>query len=162
MAERYQPQSEFLRAVVAEQCRLSGDEFADANLRLLIEMMRDQDPSNRDWATFLLAQQDLDGSEIRDALLEATSDSFENVRAEAIWGLARRDPELALPFVRSALSADTAQMPVFEAAILCADPSLIGDLREWTEPSENSFLDKIALDALTACEEAASQRRTDA
>jgi hypothetical protein len=103
----------------------------------------------------------LDNSAIRDAFLRAVNDSFENVRAEAIWGLARRDPELAPPFIRSALSADTAQIPVFEAAVLCAHPSLIDDLRVWAEPSEDRFLDKIALEALTACEAAASRHKTN-
>lgn len=64
--ERYQPPSDFLRGIVADNVPLSGSEFGEANLRLLIEMMRDEDRANRDWATFLLAQQEeIDTPEVR-------------------------------------------------------------------------------------------------
>jgi hypothetical protein len=45
---------------------------------------------------------------VRDALLYAARDTDEDVRAEAISGLAQRDAKLALSFVQDALDAETA------------------------------------------------------
>lgn len=153
MCERYQPESEFLKAVIAEQAPLSGGEFGEANLRRLIDMTRDEDRANRDWATFLLAQEDTDTIAVRDALLRAAQDHDDAVRAEAVFGLAKRDRDLALPLVQEALRADAVSAPVLHAAALCAHPSLIEDLRIWAAPSDNPFLDKLAAKALTACEQ---------
>ncbi|WP_346908693.1 HEAT repeat domain-containing protein [uncultured Roseibium sp.] len=152
MSERYEPKSDFLRAVIAEEAPLSGGELAEANLRLLVKMTSDPDLSNRDWATFLLAQEDTDTDAIRTALIRASEDENEFVRAEAVLGLAKRDPSLALPLVQKALKADSVVFAMFQAAEYCAHPSLIEDLRRWTEPSGEPFLDSRATDALTACE----------
>ena len=155
MTERYEPASDFLKAVVAEQVPLSGSGFADANMRQLIALMRDADVSNRDWATMLLASQEADTPEIREALLSATNDENDVVRAEALVGIAQRDRALALPLVIKALSGELASMPVFEAAALVADPALVEVLRPWTEPSENEWLDQLAREALAVCEKGA-------
>ncbi len=114
-------------------------------------MTRDQDLSNRDWATLLLAQQDIDTPEVREALLIAAHDEHGEVRAEALSGLAQRDKALALPLVIAELSGERACMPLFEAAETIADPSLVPYLTPWTEPSDNAFLDNLALEALAAC-----------
>lgn len=152
MSDRYEPTSEFLKAVAANNIPLSGSALADANLRRLIQMMSDEDRTNRDWATFLLALEEIDTPDVRDALVQAASDEDDYVRAEAVHGLARRDPAVALPFVQAELRADSVAVAVFEAAALCAHPSLIDDLRELAEPSDSSCLDKLAADALAACE----------
>ena len=155
MTERYEPASDFLKAVAAEQVPLAGSAFADANMRRLIALTRDDDLSNRDWATMLLASEEADTTEIRDALLSAANDENDVVRAEALVGIARRDPRLALPLVCKALSGERAGMPLFEAAILVADPALVDALRPWTEPSNDEWLDQLARDALAACEKSA-------
>lgn len=152
MSNRYEPVSDFLKAVIAEELTLSGSAFADANLRQLIALTRDKDLSNRDWATMLLASEELDTPEIRDALLTAAHDESDIVRAEALAGLAQRDRRLALPFVLEALSKDYVSMPVFEAAAMVADPTLVEALRPWIEPSNDEWLDQLARDALVACE----------
>jgi hypothetical protein len=152
MSESYEPASDFLKMVAAEDIPLSGSMLAETNLRRLIAMTRDADPANRDWATMLLAQEDIDTDEVRQALLDAAHDEEGVVRAEVLLGLARRDTALALPFVRKALSAPDAYMAVFEAAELIADASLIDHLRPWTLPSDHEWLDKCAQDALAACE----------
>jgi hypothetical protein len=82
----------------------------------------------------------------------ALRDENDVVRAEALLGLARRDPVLAIPFALEALSNEQACMAVFEAAELIADPALADALLPWTEPSDNEWLDKLARDALAACE----------
>ncbi|WP_310534449.1 HEAT repeat domain-containing protein [Novosphingobium sp.] len=152
MNERYEPKSDFLRAFIADEIPLTGSALAEANLRKLVSMTRDDDRSNRDWATMLLAQEAIDTSEVRTALLAAANDEDDVVRAEAMLGLAMRDKNLALPFVLRALLGDFACMAVFEAAELLADPALVEPLRSWTEPSENNFLDRLARNALIACE----------
>lgn len=156
MTERYEPASDFLKAVIAEEAPLSGSPLADANMRRLIALTRDCDLSNRDWATMLLASEEADTPEIREALLSAPEDENDIVRAEALVGIARRDRHLALPLVLEALSADQVSMPVFEAAALVADPALIDALRPWTEPSDEKWLDVLARTALAACEGSAS------
>lgn len=152
MLERYEPASDFLKAIIAEEVPLSGSVFADANLGRLISLTQDQDLSNRDWATMILASEEMDTPLVRDALLAALGDKSDVVRAEALLGLARRDPILALPFALKALSSEQASMAVFEAAELIASPALADALRPWAEPSDNNFLDKYASDALAACE----------
>lgn len=146
------PPSDFLKAVIDENVPLVGSDYASANLRRLIEMTRDEDVANRDWATLLLSQQDLDTPEVREALLHAAEDENDAVRAEAILGLAQRDKAVALPLLQKELSRKSVAMPIFEAAALVADSSLVEDLREFAAPSGDDFLDRWALDALKACE----------
>lgn len=156
MTERYEPASDFLKAVIADEIPLSGSSYAEANMRQLIALTRDPDLSNRDWATMLLASEDADTPEIRAALLVAANDENGVVRGEALEGLARRDRKLALPLAMKALSEDQASMAVFEAAALIADPALVEALRRWTEDSENAWLDGLARNALEACERGSS------
>lgn len=152
MTERYEPASDFLKSVIAEEVPLSGSAFADANMRQLIAMTRDLDLSNRDWATMLLASEEADTPEIREALLSAAHDENDVVRAEALAGIAQRDRGLALPLALKALSGERVTMAVFEAAALIADPALVEVLRPWTQPSSDGWLDRLAIDALEACE----------
>jgi hypothetical protein len=156
MIKRYEPVSDFLKAVAAEEVPLSGTAFADANMQQLIAMTKDGDVSNRDWATMLLASMEVDTPEIRDALLSAANDENDFVRAEALVGIAQRDRGLALPLVLKALSGESAAMPVFDAAALVADPALVDALKRWTEPSKDAWLDQLAREALAACEKSAS------
>jgi hypothetical protein len=157
MTAPYQPTSDFLTAIVSGDVSLAGDEFADANLQRLIDLTRDNDLSNRDWATMLLAQQDADTIAIRSALCAAADDEDDVVRAEAICGLAARAPDVALPLVARELAGETACMALFEAAKILAHPSLIDILRIWAEPSECTMLDEAAAHALHACELAAQR-----
>ena len=125
MVEQYEPASDFLKAIIAEEAPLSGSPLAEENMRQLIAMTRDYDVSNRDWATMILSMEEADTPAIRQALLSAAADAIEIVRAEALVGIARRDRKLALPLVLEALSSEWARMPVFEAAALVADPALV-------------------------------------
>ena len=152
MPGRYEPPSAFLRAIIDEDAPLVGSDFAAANLRRLTEMTRDGDVANRDWATLLLAQQDLDTPEVRDALLRAAEDESDAVRAEAVLGVAQRDKALALPLLRRELARKSVSMPILDAAALVADPSLVDDLRAFAHPSGDDIIDRLALTALKACE----------
>jgi len=68
----------------------------------LIALSGDVDTDARDWATFALgALSDEDTLAIRDALLARLNDSDDDVREEAIAGLAqRRDERVVLPLLR--------------------------------------------------------------
>jgi hypothetical protein len=158
MDELYQPPSDFLRAVADEQVPLSGSAFAEENFRRLLNMMTDKERGNRDWATLLVAQHELDTDAVRNALIGAAQDDDQAVRAEAILGLAQRDPKVALPFLKIALSEQNVMPPVFEAAALVADASLVDDLRQFSAPSGDTYLDQLATDALAACEREAAAK----
>jgi hypothetical protein len=152
MTERYEPPSEFLKALIDDDAPLFGGEHAAANLRRLVVLTRDEHPANRDWATILLAQQEIDTPQVRDALLGAADDENQYVRAEAILGLAQRDKMLALPLLQRELSGGVVPLPLFEAAAIVAHPSLAADLRAFADPSGDDFLDGLAIEALRACE----------
>lgn len=151
MSASYEPVSDFLKAVIAEEIPLTGSAYADANLRHLIVLTQDCDKSNRDWATMLLSQEDVDTPETRKALLRAADDLDPDVRAEALVGIARRDRALALPLVLAALQGDHVSCPTFEAAGMVADATLVEPLEQWTYPSGNAMLDDVIQDALKAC-----------
>jgi hypothetical protein len=152
MTDRHAPSSDFLKAVVADDLPLSTEGDGAANLDRLIALTRDPDRANRDWATFLLASEDVDDAAVRQALLDAAQDGDATIRAEAIFGLTRRDRELALPLVRKALEENVVHYPIFEAAALLADPSLVESLSGFTGPSDEPHLDQCASGALSACE----------
>lgn len=80
----YLPASDFLWMVANDEISLVGSGFADRNLQLLIALMSDDDVSNRDWATMLLAGKDIDTAEVPEALIAATDDSDMSVRREAL------------------------------------------------------------------------------
>lgn len=157
MSERYEPPSEFLKMIVADEVPIGTTGFASENLSRLIDMTRDQDPANRDWATMLLAQQKIDTEAVRSALLQAVRDDNDAVRAEALLGLAKRDPTLALPYAQQALAAESASMPVFEAVEIIASPALIPALQPWLDESENDYIDDWARLAMQACVRGASK-----
>jgi hypothetical protein len=152
MRPGYEPDSEFLKAVLAESISLSEGDCADKNLRQLISIMQTGTTADRDWAAFLLGQTDIDTIEVREALLRAAKDAEPMVRAEAILALANRDRQLALSFVKKELSVECVYVPIFQAAEIIADASLVDDLRCFTEPSGDSHLDEYAANALAACE----------
>ncbi|WP_070158237.1 HEAT repeat domain-containing protein [Sphingobium phenoxybenzoativorans] len=151
MTDRYLPPSDFLNAIIAEDVPLSGGALADANLQLLMAMTADDDAANRDWATMLLAQQNIDTPQVREALLRSAHDADENVRSEAILGLAQRDPVIALPLIREALAQDSVQLGIFEAAEIIASPELVALLLPFSKPGKDQSIDEQVLRALEAC-----------
>jgi hypothetical protein len=81
-------ESQAVRYAIAHA--LSGHHRADA-VAILIELTTDVDDSIRDWATFAIGTQcDVDGPEIREALGRRLVDADEEVRGEAMVGLATR------------------------------------------------------------------------
>ena len=152
MEEGYWPSSGFLCTVANDEVPLAGNAAGEQNLRLLMKFTRDPDVSNRDWATMLLSQQELDTPEVRQVLQRAAEDSDCHVRAEALEGLAERDKELATPLVERELRGDDCGYGTFEAARLIADPSLLSALRNWNGRFEESSWNELVSEAIAACE----------
>ena len=152
MTDGYEPASNFLVWVLNEEAPLTGCEQAEANLRRVIGLTTDEDVSNRDWATLILGNSDLDTPAIRAALSARAEDPIEKVRAEAIRGLARKNRSLALPYVQRALEAKSATVNVFEAAAIVADPSLVDQLSRFAKPTDDESMDQLVNDALLACQ----------
>ena len=93
---RHNPDPDVRRAAA---CGMANSERPEA-ISTLIELMEDQNDEVRNWSTFQVGQAyvadgsgrlgTLDSTEIRDALRKRLDDTFDEVRAEAIWGLAQR------------------------------------------------------------------------
>ena len=99
-----------------------------AAIETLLRLARDVDADVRDWATFGLGtMSDTDTPEIRELLWRNHTDDNEDVRGEALVGLAKcRDPRA----VDAVLRALTGQVRVYalEAAKELANPSLLEPL----------------------------------
>lgn len=158
--DRYEPKSDFLRSVIADEIPFEAGEFGEHNLQRLIALTSDQDRSNRDWATMLLVHLELDRPDVRKALITAAGDEDMYVRGEAILGLIDIDPILGLKLVRRELKAEFVAAAVFEAAERLADPSLIDDLEHFQWESEKKVMDGLASDALQACMKTKAEGKT--
>lgn len=128
--ERYEPTSDFLRAAMNVELSFGEHVYGQDNLARLIDLTRDAEAVNRDWATMLLAQTEEDSPAIRQAFRDRLNDPHKDTRMEALLGLAARDREGALPFVAAWLAGDLIDSLVLEAAALVADVSLLTLLDE--------------------------------
>lgn len=151
MSERYLPPSRFLRAAIEEEVAFGELDLGETNLLRLLTLTADEDGANRDWATFLLAQLQMDRPDVRKALLNAASDEVAVVRGEAILGIAQLDRALALSLLQQELKGNVVTIPLMEAAALVADCSLVDDLEAFSAPSEDKWVDQAVDDALVAC-----------
>ena len=83
----------------------------------LVELTRDVDDDVRDWSTFGLgALGKMDTPEIREALVDRLGDSFEDVRQEAIVGLARLKDRRVIPALVLSLEQPAVADIIVEAA----------------------------------------------
>jgi len=95
----------------AVACGMANSDRPEA-VSTLIELMRDENDEVRDWSTFQLAQAGsghpgtLDSDEIREAFRKRLNDSFADVRAEAVWGLAQRRDPAGLELLLERLSSE--------------------------------------------------------
>ena len=93
----------------------------------LIDLSKDEDEDVRNWATFGLAQQiDLNTPYIRNALWNRVSDRNNEIRAEAILGLSRRQDkssiELIICELHNAIEKGECWDQIIEAAFYMPDP----------------------------------------
>jgi hypothetical protein len=125
MADEYDSRSKHNKLLL-----LRTRELDSWPLESLIEMSRDPDPEVRDWAVFAIAARDDDGDEVRNALIERATDSDFDARSEALWGLARRREERALPLLIEALQGEQIGTLFVEAAGFFARPELVEPLED--------------------------------
>jgi HEAT repeat protein len=121
----------------------------------LLRLATDPDADVRDWATFGLGTlQTSDSPEIRAALWRNLSDTDEDVRGEALLGLAARRDERAIEYLLEHLNP---QCRVYEldAAETLANPRLLGALQAISsampDDATNSYWSSRLKSAIAAC-----------
>lgn len=83
----------------------------------LLHLMRDQDSDVRDWATFGLGVLgNTDSEQVREALFRNLSDNDEDVREEAMVGLAKRKDRRVVPAILRELQMPNPSDRIFESA----------------------------------------------
>lgn len=104
-----------VRFAVAFACGCFGNETAA--VETLLRLMCDEDDDVRDWATFGLGScSELDTPAIGEALFAALADSCEDVKQEALAGLARRRDRRILPVLYAQLQQPEVDNLTIEAA----------------------------------------------
>ena len=77
-------------------------------IEAIVELTTDEDPHIRDWATFSLgSREELDTTEIREALAARLYDPDADTRGEAMLGLVRRGDPRVFPALVKSLDADS-------------------------------------------------------
>jgi hypothetical protein len=126
---------------------------------VLMRLTRDDVDEVRDWATFGLGSiLPIDTTEVRDALFARVTDSNEDVRDEAVVGLAQRRDPRAAQIVSDFLSEDTVGPLIFEAAEYLCDARVHEELLRWNEHDPD---DAKVKRALHACSPELQQLRTE-
>ncbi len=122
---------------------------SDKAVAMLVEFSRDADDDVRNWATFGLGtQRDRNDEVIRNALAARLDDPHDEVREEALVGLARRKDERVIEPLRKALSGKTVAELSVEAAKELASPELLPALQKllsWWPGDEELLVAAIAL-----------------
>lgn len=122
----------------------------------LLRLARDDDAAVRDWATFGLGSlHEVDSPDVRQLLWDNLADEDEDVRGEALAGLAqRRDPRVIAHLIETL--DDDCRVYELDAAGTMADPALLEPLRAVARMVDRDTADRYwlgALDAaLAACE----------
>ncbi len=100
----------------------------------MLALAKDADDHVRDWAMFGLGSLwDLDTPEIREVLWLGYSDSVEEIRGEALAGLAKRRDKRVLELLPSALEADLYGKWNIELVEMLVEPEYQTELQELTE-----------------------------
>jgi HEAT repeat protein len=103
------PEAEIRFAVACALGSLANDPEA---IQALTNLTNDADDDVRDWAVFGLGTlSDADSTEIRDAIFARLNDPNENVREEALVGLAKRKDQRVLPALITALNQSESDEP---------------------------------------------------
>lgn len=121
----------------------------------LIELAGDFDDRVREWATFGLARViHTNTPELRTALFANLKDASEQIRSEAIFGLAQRRDGRVLPPLTVALESSSPHELALQAAAILGDHNLCELLLRaaqnadnWTSPQQEALVE-----ALRACQ----------
>lgn len=127
-------------------------------IQALLELSRDADSDVRDWATFGLGSMiDVDTPAIRAALLARLSDEDDNIRGEAMVGLALRHDQRAFEVLLQELEAGRFGRYEVEAVSEFADPLLLPALNRlyanWEESRYAVSLNELKA-AIARCQPA--------
>ncbi|MFB8791503.1 MAG: HEAT repeat domain-containing protein [Potamolinea sp.] len=129
---------------------ISGQEDTLA-ISTLIELAADENENVRNWATFGLGSQIYtDTIDIREALFQRLVDEEQEIRGEALVGLARRGDERVVEPLIKELSSDSVGILAVEAAKEIGDAQLYSALRqlqEWWNVDKN-----LLAEAINSCE----------
>jgi HEAT repeat protein len=105
-----------VRVAVAQALGQLADS-SPATVAALVLLSRDREDEVRSWATFALAAESLDGAAgVRDALAARLRDESDDVRVEAVRGLARRGDPAAIDAAFE-LAPTRCRDPLFRDAI---------------------------------------------
>lgn len=119
-------------------------------IEALIRLSRDEDDDVRNWATFGLGSQiELDTPEIRQALHDRLEEPDDEIRGEALVGLAKRKDPVALEALKRELALDDIGTLAVEAAEALGHPELLPYLEriaEWWDVNPS-----LVASALEAC-----------
>ncbi len=140
-------------------CVALGRCEAAAAIDALIRLAQDTEAEVRNWATFGLGtlREEADTPALREQLVRNLGDANDEVRGEALCGLAaRRDPR-ALTHLLTSPNVLAWRVFELEAAKQLADPCLLPQLRALqaqaaTRPGIYSYWQHHLEDAVTACE----------
>lgn len=128
----------------------------DSAVNVLIGLSSDEDEDVRNWATFGLGSMiNLDTSEIRDALAERLIEADDEIRGEALVGLATRRDEPVVEPLLSELSREWVGTLAVEAAREIGDARLckpLLKLKTWWNVDED-----LLKEAIDACCESGSK-----
>jgi HEAT repeat protein len=103
----------------AVACALGSFPNETLSVEMFLALMVDTDGDVRDWSTFGLGVLgNCDSAEIREALVQRLDDPNEDVREEAMVGLAKRRDSRVLTTVLRALEQSTVSIRMIEAAYL--------------------------------------------
>jgi hypothetical protein len=148
------PEAGVRREVANALSQAMWADYQDDGVRALIQLTRDVDPEVRNRATFALGWQvAVDGVDVRAALWERTSDTYDEARAEGIRGLARRRDPRAVPLVAELLLEGEAHLFTFDAARFLAAPELVPLLAAY------DLMEFGVAEALQECDPAARLRQ---
>lgn len=123
-------------------------------IEALITLSGDNDEEVRNWATFGLGTQiDTKSEAINAALLARLTETNQEIRGEALVGLARRSHPITTKELINELNSEEINMLILEAAELCADSRLYPILLEWknTMEKDTAYFEKQLNRALEAC-----------
>lgn len=121
----------------------------------LIELSKDDDEEVRNWATFGLGTQiETNSPEICNALLARLSEENQEIRGEALVGLARRKHPDAIKYIIKELNGQVVNVLILEAAALLESPELYPLLIKWKNvegEDDSAYFEDELEDALKAC-----------
>lgn len=151
-----------VREVVAHALLTRPDE---RSIALWIAMTSDSSAEVRNAATFALGSEiAMDTEAIRTALARRLTDSADEVRVEAILGLALRGDARALPKLKAGLASDDLWPHYVDAAFHLASPDLCDVLHELEDTADEETLAFLAMnakhslrEAIDVCDEAAAR-----